>query len=249
MSLITKISKGRQVRPLRLLVHGEGGTGKSTFFSGAPDPLFIDPEQRTGHLDVTRFTPETWVELLAFMKEVILSRPCKTLVFSTIDFMEGMVWSHLCKREGTANIEDLGGGWGKGFSMARDEFSLFLAGVEKLVSVGINVGIESHSEVETFRNPIGADFDRWNIKLHKRTRPIFIAKMDAIGFACWEDFAKKKDKTEKAAKAITTGERVLTFGHNPACQTKAGFPLPDQIPLSWAEFAKHLNTGSTKENA
>lgn len=241
MAVLDKIIKGKQPRPFRILLHGEGGVGKSTFFSEAPDPLFVDPERRTGHLDVARCVPDTWTEVLQVMGEAFKAKTYRTLVFSTIDYIEQMVWAELCKKEGASSIDGLGGGWGKGYGMARDEFNKFLNYAERLVDGGINIAIESHSDVETFKNPQGDDFDRWFIKLHKKTRGLFTAKMDAIGFATFEDFAKKKDKTDKVAKAITTGERIVHWGHHPACQSKAGFNLPDQMPLKWSEFAKYLN--------
>lgn len=239
MSLLTRITKGRQARPVRLLVHGGSGVGKSTFAAGAPNPLFCDAERRTGHIDCARFEPADWPEILAFMAESIKSKPCETLVFDTLDYMEAMQWGYLAKREGVSNIEKVAGGWGKGYNVARDEWQTFMLGVDKLTSVGITCVLLAHSESRTFKNPVGEDYDQFAIKLHKAAKALIVSKVDAVGYATFEDFARAATVGLKA-KAITTGGRVLKFAHHPAYDSKPGIALPDELPLSWAEFAKAL---------
>lgn len=235
MSLLTSISKGKQVKPKRLMVHGAPGVGKSTFAAAAPDVLFIDPEKRTDHLDVARVQPDNWMDVLGVLVEIIKEKPCKTLVFSTVDYIEGMVQSYLCKREGATSIADLGGGFGKGYQMVADEFRRLSNATEQLRALGITTVFECHSAVTEFKNPAGDNYDFWAIKLDKRVRAIFMDRCDAIGFATFEDLARKKTGDTKA-KAVTTGERVLMFKHSAAHETKRGFELPDQIPLTWAAW-------------
>ena len=57
---LKSISKGKQQRPKRILLHGVDGVGKATFAAGAPKPIFLGSEEGTNHLDVSRFPlPET----------------------------------------------------------------------------------------------------------------------------------------------------------------------------------------------
>ena len=247
MSLLTKISKGVQARPVKLVVHGLPGLGKSTFAAGAPDPLFVDCERRTNHLPVARIQPESWQEVLGVMQEVIATKPCQTLVIDTLDYMESMVWDHVCKADGATNIEKAGGGYGRGYNLARDQFNIFMRGVDKLCTVGIGCIMLAHSELKLYRNPAGEDYETFAIKLHKSARALVVSKVDAVGYACFEDFARK-GKTDIRAKAITTGERVLKFEHNPSYESKAGIPLPASMGLNWPEFSKSLSE-NTKENA
>ena len=47
----------------RIVFYGAEGIGKSTLASQCPDPLFIDTEGSTNHMDVTRFdAPSSWHE-------------------------------------------------------------------------------------------------------------------------------------------------------------------------------------------
>jgi hypothetical protein len=69
-------------------------------------------------------------------------------------------------------------------------------------------------------------------------------KVDLVGFAHFEDFSKKENPKDKLAKAkaITTGDRVLTFSHHPAFETKKGVPMSDEVKLSWTAFEAALKS-------
>lgn len=236
VSLQTKIVRGKVPLPKRLMVHGAPGVGKSTFAAGAEDVLFIDPERRTSHLDVARLEPETWDEILPLGTEIVNTKACKVLVFSTVDFIEGMVWKHLCKRDGVTNIKDVGGGWGAGFIAAESEFKKLSNFMEHARKAGITCVLEAHSSIKEFKNPEGENYDYWQISLHERVKKVLTQRCDAVGFATFEDYARKASKNDSKAKAITTGERVLKFDHHPAYETKKGFDLPESMPLVWSAW-------------
>ncbi len=62
---LSELVKGRRAKPIRTLLYGVEGIGKSTFAANAPSPIFVGAEDGTDHLDVTRFPmPETWQEVL-----------------------------------------------------------------------------------------------------------------------------------------------------------------------------------------
>ena len=46
------IIEGKEKRPLKIVVYGPEGIGKSTFASQFPDPLFIDTEGGTSNLNI-----------------------------------------------------------------------------------------------------------------------------------------------------------------------------------------------------
>ena len=65
---------------------GEKGIGKTSLAAQCPDPVFIDTEGGTAHLDVRRLQkPDDWEKLIALIKEVAANPGvCKTLVYSTL---------------------------------------------------------------------------------------------------------------------------------------------------------------------
>jgi hypothetical protein len=243
MAVLDKIIKGRQPRPLFMLVHGPPGVGKTSFAAAAPEPLFFDCENRTNHLDLARVRIDSWEMLIGALVELVTvnPKPCQTLVIDTVDAVEQLIWKSICDREKTT-MERACGGYGKAYNVARDEFMKLLMAAEKLRTLGINVVLLAHSDLKPFRNPVGEDYDQWSIRLHKAARAVITDRVDLVGFATFEDYARKKDDKSKVekAKAFTTGDRVLKFDHHPAYETKAGVPVADQVALNWAEFTKAL---------
>src|SRR6185436_11325620 len=57
------VVKGPVAAPLRTVLYGPEGIGKSTFAAGSHKPIFLCAEDGTNELDVARLKPATWDEL------------------------------------------------------------------------------------------------------------------------------------------------------------------------------------------
>ena len=65
------ITAGVQDSPVKTVLYGPEGIGKSTFASHFPDPVFIDTEGGTKRLNVKRLPqPTSWAMLLDEVAEV-----------------------------------------------------------------------------------------------------------------------------------------------------------------------------------
>lgn len=248
MALLDRIRTGRLNLPVRLIVHGPGGIGKSTFAAGAPRPLFFDIERRSNFLDVARFEPVSWPEVVNGLAEARTSTKYDTIVLDTLDHLELLIWNHLMEQYKAASIEAVGGGYGKGYKLALTEWQRLMTYVEQLRAAGKNTVMLAHSQIRTFKNPGGEDYDVWSLKLHEAARAFLREKADAVGYAGWEDGARKNPSLQsQKAKAITTGERELHFGHDPAFETKSGFELPDAMDFTWTVFQSAVDKFYGKE--
>ena len=119
------IMKGIQNKPLKIVVYGPEGIGKTTFASRFPDPLFIDTEGSTARMDVARTeTPSSLAMLTAQLTEIRDTPPAgfKTLVLDTIDWAERLCIRAVCEKAGKSGIEDFG--YGKGYSYVFEEMGL-----------------------------------------------------------------------------------------------------------------------------
>ena len=104
------ISSGRVPRAQKVVIYGVEGIGKTSLAAQTPDPLFLDTEGGTAHLDVRRLqAPATWEETLSLIREVA-STPdvCKTLVIDTADWAEQLAIDHICQKYKQPGLEAFG---------------------------------------------------------------------------------------------------------------------------------------------
>jgi hypothetical protein len=235
--LLTKITTGTIERPVSVIVYGVAGCGKSTFAAGAPDPLFIDCDNRTAHLDVRRLKPDTFEDLIEVTKLIARGElKCSTLVIDTLDHAELMLHRDLCKTHNVATIEDVGGGYGKGYVAALGEWRRFAVGMDAIRAKGVGLVMLAHSQVKAFMNPAGENYDQVQMKLDKRAQGFLTERVDGIGYASFGVVlsAIKQEKT----KARSTGKTSLSFAPSAAVQTKRFEKYPLTCALTWADFTK-----------
>ena len=105
-----EITSGTIAAPVKTVLYGPEGIGKSTFAAQFPAPVFIDTEGGTKRLNVARLpAPTSWAMLLDEVAEVSRgSVPCGTLVIDTADWAERLCITAVCARAKVKGIEDLG---------------------------------------------------------------------------------------------------------------------------------------------
>lgn len=228
------VTRGKVTRPWRGLLFGVEGVGKSTFAAATPNPVFIGAEDGTDHLDIARFdAPENWEDIKEQTIEVASGRTeFKTMVLDTADWAEAMLWKYICARDKEKNIESYG--YGKGYTAAVDEWRVWLGLAEKARSNGINVLLLAHSQVKSFKNPEGEDFDRYELSMHVKSAGLLKQWCDFVFFANHETFTKKDEKT-KRVKGISTGARMIFTTKTAAYDAKNRSNLPEVMPLSWPD--------------
>lgn len=243
--LLSRITTGTVERPVSLIVHGAPGTGKSTFAAGAPDPLFIDVDNRTAHLNVRRIKPESWEEILEVFRLVAKGDiKCGTLVIDTLDHAELLLHAHLCKQHNVNTIEEVGGGYGKGLVAALGEWRRLAVGFDAIRARGVGLVLLAHSADKVFKNAAGDDYSRVELKLDKRAHGFLRERVDAVGYAAFDTIiVKTKDGKSKAK---TTGKVTLSFAPSAAIETKRFSKYPASCALTWADFTAGSNNTEEK---
>lgn len=241
---IAGITKGRLKRPRRIVMHGPDGVGKTTFGANAPKPIFIGTEEGTEHMDVARFpAPRTWQEVLDALRELTEGKhDFESMIFDTLDWAEPLIFQLVCRNAGVATIEEVGGGYGKGYSAALDHWRVFLRALERLQAErGMHLVLLGHSLIKTFKNPQGEDFDRYIMQLNEKAAGLLRQWANGVYFANYETFAVA-DKA-KRVRGVSTGARLMYTQRTAAYDAKDRYGLPEVLPLSWAEFEKHARLG------
>lgn len=228
-----EITRGVQKAPVKTLIYGPEGIGKSTLASQWPDPLFIDTEGSTKRMNVARLpAPEEWGGII---KEVqwVAQNPdsCKTLIVDTMDWAEMM-----CSKDlfGDKGIESPG--YGKGYVMLAEKFKELLDELDKVIQAGIHVTVTAHAYMRKFEQPdeIGA-YDRWELKLQKKTAPIVKEWADMVLFCNYKTIVVNIDNqgAAKGKNKAQGGERVMYTSHHNCWDAKNRFDLPEQVPMSF----------------
>jgi hypothetical protein len=233
------VVRGKQVAPYRVLIHGVDGVGKSTFGADAPLPIFLGAESGTNHLDVARFpSPEGWLDILDAV-QTLTTDPgeFKTLVIDSVDWVEPMIWKYVCETAGVPTIEEVGGGYGKGYTASLDLWRQLLAALERLQRTqGLHVVLIGHSFIKAFKNPEGEDWERYILKLNDKAAGLLREWCEGVFFANYRTFAVAQKG--KRTKGVSDGSRMLYTQRTAAFDAKDRYGLPDSMPLSWEEFDK-----------
>ena len=235
------ITRGIQTKPLKVVIYGPEGIGKSTFASCFPEPLFIDTEGSTTRMDVARTdTPSSLAMLTQLLTEIRDNPPgCKTLIIDTVDWAERLCITAVCAKNGKAGIEDFG--YGKGYSYVYEEMGRILNLLNDIWERGIHIVLTAHAAIRKFEQPdeMGA-YDRWELKLINSPKCNSCAMVkewaDMVLFANYKTYAVAADKEGKKMKA-RGGERVMYMSHDPCWDAKNRFGLASELPFDFGQIA------------
>lgn len=243
--MLSLVTRGRVQRPLNVVVYGVEGVGKTTLAVGAPAPIVLACESGSDELDVARLPISSWADLVAATRELAsTSHAYQTIIIDTLDAAEALCWAATCEVAKKESIEDFG--YGKGYVAALDTWRVLLAELERARAKGLHVVLIAHSAIRSANNPEGANFDRYEMKLHKAAGALFREWASAVLFARYETVsATTADKGgAKKALGVSTGRRVLETQHAAAFDAKNRYGLPVQIEMTgggtWDTIVAHI---------
>lgn len=243
------ISSGKILSAQKVVVYGPEGIGKSTFAAQFPDPLFIDTEGSTKHIDVRRFDkPSSWQMLLEQVRYVINTKKlCGTLIIDTADWAELLCTNDVLARYKKSGVEDFG--YGKGYVYVAEEFGRLLNLLEEVISSGVNVVLTAHAKLNKFEQPdeMGS-YDRWEMKLSKQVRPLVKEWADMILFANYKTIVVKDGTGDNAKAKAQGGRRMMYTAHHPCWDAKNRHGLADELSFDYKEIAPcipNMNTASS----
>lgn len=265
------VKRGRVAAPIRALIYGPEGVGKTSLGIDAPDNVLIDVEGGSLHLDAARyefrpgepngFVPKTYAEITTALERLCSEEHgFKSVTIDTLDRIESMLWAHIVERDrakkrGGSDLESIEDyGYGKGYTFALDEWRAFVERLDRLHSRrAMTIILIGHTAVRTWKNPEGEDFDRYVLRVHDKAAGFLKEWADVVGFFNFETFAEaetdKRGKRVGRPKGFASGRRVLRVERTAAFDAKARVPLPATIEVAedhpWAPFAAAILEGQT----
>ena len=166
----------------------------------------------------------------------------RTLVIDTLNGVERLCHEMVCRRE-------YGGVWSKnGFTSYMQGYEVSLADWRELLirldglrdkrSMGILC--LCHTKVVTFKNPEGADYDRYQPDMYKNTWGLTHKWSDVVAFLNFETFVNQEGVR---AKASGGQHRMMYTERHAAWDAKNRLGLPEEISLgdsaaeAWQNFS------------
>jgi hypothetical protein len=234
--LLNSLKKGRIARAQKVVQYGPEGIGKTTLASQTPNPVFIDTEDGTDHLDVVRFKDLTkWEDITTAIQQLATGEhDFQTLVIDTADWLEKRLIEYVCRKANKESIEDFG--YGKGYTLLAEEFAKFLASLDALLKRGMHVVFLAHSTVRKFESPDQAgSYDRYELKLSKQVGPLLKEWCDLLLFANYVTKVAESDSGRK--RGVGGRERALFTTHAAAYDAKNRHGLPEKLPFTFESIA------------
>lgn len=247
---IADIKHGIQNRPPRIVLCGVEKIGKSTFASGAPNPVFLPIKGEEG-IDALAVHRTPVIESYNGLMEAIgmlaeQEHHYESVVIDSISTLEPLVWEHLCKTACVDSIEKVGGGFGKGYVEAVGLWREIMAGLDYLrEEKGMGSILIGHVVVRTFTDPLAESYDAYEMDIHKKAAAAIFRWSDCILFAnnkvaVREDDAGKKKGIQRADRVLFTQRRPAHMGGGRGIFGQ----LPYELDLTFDAFASAIEKAS-----
>ena len=251
---LAAIETGRQLEPPRILLYAQDGMGKSSFAAQAPKPIVIQTEKGLEEIGCPRFpVAQSYEAFLANLTAIATEKhDFGTVAIDTLDWLERLIWDHVCRRTGKNNIEDVGGGFQKGYKFALDEWRQVISYLERCHARGMVIILLAHAKIKRFEDPENPAYDRYSPRLHEAADELVREWVSATLFVTKRLVVKKEgsgfqERAIAAPVGADGGERIMKTVGSPAWVAKNRYNMPSELPFpkdkGWDTFVNAMMKG------
>ena len=230
-------------QPLRLVIYGRGGVGKSTFCSKFPGVVFIPVENGLANIDAkaTR-QPTSWEDFLSIVRELATDDRFQAIAIDSLDAAEMLSWHHVAKfihkKPDVSSV-----GFKDGYASSLVQFRVLLNELEIAHRNGKAILLIAQATRKNIQNPMGDNYQSYAMKLYDGPAASVFGLIrewvDIVAFA-QEDVAVDADKR----KAYSTGKRYLHLQPKAGYDAKTRYALPDSIDFEYPVFEQAMREAS-----
>lgn len=213
--------------PIRTVIWGQPGVGKTTLASKFPNPWFIDIEKSTAWMPELRQRqwerPKTWDEILNQIKRFKQELPGDTLIIDSIDWMEA---KYIEKYGSPGGQND----YGKSYNEMDKMFRRVLDELTEISEMGTHVVLTAHFDIKDVSDPDQLTaYSKYVLKMQKKTCSATLEWGDQILFLRFRDTVISGDNKGKKGKAVGGQTRDIKTVRAAAYDAKNRFDLPEEI--------------------
>jgi hypothetical protein len=239
-SALSLITRQRKRRPIFGVLDGPSGVGKSSFASEADAPIFIPCERGIDQITTPKFpTPNTLEEFATYLDAIDQeAHDFKTLVIDTVDALELLIFDAVITEARKSDkkiksIEEVGGGYQKGYFRAREYWQRLLSRLTAL-SERMNVLLIGHTHLRTINDPmIGTAYDVFEMKIQQKSAELIKQSVDLILFARLTTSIAKETQKARKGRGLVSGDREMYTQPTTGIEAKNRYNLESPMEFSW----------------
>lgn len=235
MALLDKVVGGKLVKPMINVFMGIPKIGKTTLAAKFENPIFLDLESRSFHVDVMRLTGADVCDLSGVKKLIeeltVGNHSYKSFAIDSAESLEDVIQAAVCKEAGVVSIDDAGG-YGKGYNRCAEHMRDLMMSLQTLRDKrSMVINIIAHTVAKNFTDPTNnAQFSRYEMRVNAKLGAIIRDLADNLFFITHK-YATTTDKMTKKTKAFGEGDRVVYTEWRPAFDAGNTLGLPFEIDL------------------
>lgn len=238
-----EICIGKRMSPLKVIIYGDNGVGKTTFAASAKNPIIIDLEGNCNHIEASKQRITNLDEFKEFLVALLTQdHDFKTLVIDSLDSLEILLSEKIGKTYTTQELD-----YGRSAGIWKQHIKDIITPLDILCAKkSMNIVFTAHWKVKSANNPMTEQFDRYDLRVNEHMKTGFCNWVQCILLALKEVIfeEKKGDFGKKKAKNIE--RRALYTRGSPTYYGKNVFDLPEKIQLDWEQFTNSVKNFYSK---
>jgi len=234
-----QIVKGIKKRPRKVLLYGTHGVGKTTWAAQAGKVIVLSTEDGGGDVGCDR-TPllKDLGSVNACLSDLITQpHDYQWACIDTLDWLEKLIFSTVCREKGIKNIEDVP--YAKGYKLALTHWDFIIHSLDHLMAArDMGIILLAHTRIIKIEDPQTDTYTKHEPDLDKNICNHLQEWVDEVFFARHKIATAAKDAGfgKERVREISLNERIVYTSENSGFYAKRRIPMDDEMPLDFSHY-------------
>lgn len=241
--MISGITSGRTISPMRGIVYGDNGIGKTSTLACAMKPIIMNMEGNCDHIDCDKKRIIKFEDFHGLLNDLLIQpHDYKTLIPDSLDSVQTILNEKIMNSYSLKQLS-----YGKDAAIWKMYIKEIMDKIEKLNTIKrMNILFTAHSKVKAVNNPMTEAYDRYDLRINEEMRTGFCNWAQFIVFAQKEVILEEEETSFGKKKAKSLVRRAWYTQGDPTYYGKNVFNLPKKISMretpqeGWEQFANHV---------